>query len=155
MSAAVVDERVTCALCGHRFSSSDTGACASCPIGKGCSLICCPNCGYSAPAAARSAIAGRVARAAARLGGRRRAPGGPSRALAEAAPGSQATIETMEDVPARQREQLVAYGLAPGRVVDVLQVRPVTIVRIEHAELAFESALSRAIGIAAPTEGGS
>ena len=61
----------------------------------------------------------------------------------------------MDDVPVRQREQLLAYGLAPGRVVDVLQVRPVTIVRIEHAELAFETSLSRAIGIAAPTEGGS
>ena len=114
-----------------------------------------PNCGYGAPDVARSALAGRVSRAAARLARRRAAPAGVSRVLAEAAPGSQATIETMEDVPARQREQLIAYGLAPGCVVDVLQVRPVTIVRMEHAELAFETALSRAIGIAASTEGGS
>jgi len=155
MSAAVVDELVTCALCGHHFDPSDAGACTSCPIAKGCSLVCCPNCGYGAPDVARSAVAGRVARAAARLARRRNAPAGRPRALAEAAPGSQATIETMDDVPVRQREQLLAYGLAPGRVVDVLQVRPVTIVRIEHAELAFETSLSRAIGIAAPTEGGS
>ena len=97
---------------------------------------------------------GRLARAAAALAGPRRTPTVTGTALAQAAPGSQATIETLERVPLRQREQLLAYGIAPGRVVDVLQIRPVTIVRVEHAELAFETTLSRAIGIASPPEGG-
>jgi len=145
---------VPCALCGHRFDPQATNLCASCPLGKGCSLACCPNCGYSAPDPSRSIVVRLAARAAAVLAGRRRAPADPAATLAQAAPGSRATIETLEEVPVRQREQLLAYGIAPGRVVDVLQVRPVTIVRVEHAELAFEATLSRAIGIAAPPDGG-
>jgi Fe2+ transport system protein FeoA len=152
---AAVAELVSCAMCGHRFDPHETNLCASCPLGKGCSLVCCPNCGYSVPDPSRSTVVGLAARAAAALARRRRARAVPRSTLAHAAPGSQATIETLEHVPARQREQLLAYGVAPGRVVDVLQTRPVTIVRVEHAELAFETALSHAIGIAAPSEGGS
>jgi ferrous iron transport protein A len=145
---------VPCGLCGHRFDPRETSLCASCPFGKGCSLSCCPNCGYSAPDPGRSTVVRLAARAALLLAGRRRVSPGGGATLAQAAPGSRATIETLEDVPARQREQLLAYGIAPGRVVDVLQARPITIVRIEHAELAFETALSRSIGVAAPPEGG-
>lgn len=151
MSAAATAELVTCALCGHRFDPTASDACASCPLGRGCSLVCCPECGYSVPDASRSAFAG----LAARFARRRQSPVVPMRPLAEAPPGCQATIETLEHLPARQREQLLAYGVAPGRVVDVLQTRPVTVVRVEHAELAFENALSRLIGVAAPVEGGS
>jgi Fe2+ transport system protein FeoA len=151
MSAAATTELVTCALCGHRFDPTASDACASCPLGRGCSLVCCPECGYSVPDASRSAFAG----LAARFTRRRRSAALPMRVLAEAPPGCQVTIETLEHLPARQREQLLAYGVAPGRVVDVLQTRPVTIIRVEHAELAFENALSRLIGVAAPTEGGS
>jgi Fe2+ transport system protein FeoA len=151
MSAAATAELVTCALCGHRFDPTASDACASCPLGRGCSLVCCPECGYSVPDASRSAFAG----LAARFARRRHSPVVPLRALAEAPPGCQATIETLEHLPARQREQLLAYGVAPGRVVDVLQTRPVTVVRVEHAELAFENALSRLIGVAAPVEGDS
>jgi len=152
--ALAAGAELSCGLCGHRFDPRGTSACASCPLGKGCSLACCPNCGYGAPVPGGSAVVRLAARAAAALRGRRgvSAPSGPT--LAQAAAGSQATIETLERVPARQREQLLAYGIAPGRVVDVLQTRPVTIVRIEHAELAFETAVSRGIGIAEPSEGG-
>jgi len=152
---AVRAELVSCALCGHRFDPRATNICASCPLGKGCALVCCPDCGYSAPDPSRSAVVALAARVTAALAGRRRAAAAvPGTTLAQAAPGSQATIETLERVPLRQREQLLAYGIAPGRVVDVLQIRPVTIVRVEHAELAFETTLSRAIGIASPPEGG-
>ena len=145
---------VPCALCGHRFDPQATNVCASCPLGRGCSLACCPNCGYSAPDPGRSTVVRLAARAAAVLAGRRGVHADSPTTLAQVAPGSRATIETLEEVPVRQREQLLAYGIAPGRVVDVLQIRPVTIVRIEHAELAFETTLSRAIGIAAAPEGG-
>jgi len=153
MSAAATIELVTCALCGHRFDPAASDACASCPLGRGCALVCCPECGYSVPDASRSAFAGLAARAQARLARRPRPKAVPLRALAEAPPGCRATIETLEHLPARQREQLLAYGVAPGRTVDVLQTRPVTIIRVDHAELAFENALSRVIGIAATPEG--
>ena len=38
-------------------------------------------------------------------------------------------------------------GLAPGRRVSVLQTAPVAVVRVEHLELALETALTRAIAI--------
>ena len=38
-----------CPLCGHRFVPDPT-ACATCPFGKGCEKVCCPNCHYSFPA---------------------------------------------------------------------------------------------------------
>lgn len=156
MSEALVTgaELVACALCGHRFDPRETDVCGSCPLGKGCALVCCPNCGYSAPDPGRSTVVRLVTRAAGAFAGRQRHSSAVSGGtLAQAAPGSQVTIETLEHVPARQREQLLAYGVAPGRVVDVLQIRPVTIVRVEHAELAFETTLSRAIGIVRPLAG--
>ena len=37
-----------CQLCGYRFDTkSARGLCSSCPIGRNCDKICCPNCHYS------------------------------------------------------------------------------------------------------------
>ena len=148
-------ELVGCALCGHRFDPRATNVCASCPLGKGCSLACCPNCGYSAPDPSRSTVVRLAARAAAALAGRRRVPAG---AGDPARPGGARLQRHDRDAGATCRSASASScsptEIAPGRVVDVLQVRPVTIVRVEHAELAFETTLSRAIGIAAPPQGG-
>jgi len=36
---------VTCALCG--FNYSEAQACRpACPMSRGCTLVCCPNCGH-------------------------------------------------------------------------------------------------------------
>ncbi len=46
---------MTCPLCGKDVHESATaGACAKCPVNKGCKLIRCPNCGYEIPPAPRS-----------------------------------------------------------------------------------------------------
>lgn len=37
---------MVCSLCGHKFDPSDNQACSSCPLNKGCQLVCCPSCGY-------------------------------------------------------------------------------------------------------------
>jgi Fe2+ transport system protein FeoA len=145
---------VPCALCGHRFDPHAASICASCPLGKGCSLACCPNCGYGAPDPGRSLVLRLAARATTALARRRRPPAVPGATLAQAAPGSRVTIASLEQVPLAQRTQLLAYGVAPGRDVEVLQTSPVTVVRVEHAELAFETALGRSIGTAAASEGG-
>jgi ferrous iron transport protein B len=52
---------------------------------------------------------------------------------------------------------IVQVGDAKGvrRTLELtVQTRPVTIVRVEHVELAFETTLSRAIGVAAAPGGG-
>lgn len=37
---------ITCAMCGHEFDPAGHQRCSSCPIQKGCQLVCCPECGY-------------------------------------------------------------------------------------------------------------
>jgi hypothetical protein len=45
-----VDRRMEdCPLCGTRFDASGQGCRPSCPMAKGCSVVCCPSCHYSFP----------------------------------------------------------------------------------------------------------
>ncbi|MGZ6125775.1 MAG: hypothetical protein ACXWLR_12495 [Myxococcales bacterium] len=37
-----------CALCGFRYDERAQGCRPSCPLSRGCSLVCCPNCGHGA-----------------------------------------------------------------------------------------------------------
>lgn len=46
---------------------------------------------------------------------------------------------------AEWRELLQAYGLAPGQELTVVQHAPVTVVRVERTDLAFESRIARGI----------
>jgi hypothetical protein len=48
----------TCSLCGNEFDASGQGCRPSCPMSKGCSVVCCPSCGYSFPQ--ETGLAGRL-----------------------------------------------------------------------------------------------
>lgn len=61
---------ITCAMCGHVFDAEAHTACQACPLAKGCSLVCCPACGYETVDERRSGLA----RLALRLLGRRPVP---------------------------------------------------------------------------------
>jgi hypothetical protein len=39
----------TCPLCGNAFDAAGQGCRPSCPLARGCSVVCCPSCGYSFP----------------------------------------------------------------------------------------------------------
>jgi Fe2+ transport system protein FeoA len=59
--------------------------------------------------------------------------------LADIPPGKQAKISNFCDGISKDRAaHLLAYGLSPGYTVKVLQHVPVTVVRVEHTELAME-----------------
>ncbi|MEW6416054.1 MAG: FeoA family protein [Pseudomonadota bacterium] len=63
-------------------------------------------------------------------------------------PGVQARVEILGDaIASSQREQLVAYGLAPGRPLVVLQQRPMTLVMIDEVELALEDSVARHVWV--------
>jgi Fe2+ transport system protein FeoA len=63
-------------------------------------------------------------------------------------PGTKARVEAIDDaVDPTQREQLVAYGLAPDRPLLVLQQRPMIIVMIDEVELALEADVARHIWV--------
>lgn len=146
---------VACAMCGTVFDPAETSACASCPLGAGCALACCPACGYSSVDVRRSRLARVATRVAHRAAALRRATSPePGTTLAETGCGERIRIERLDDLPAWQERQLAAYGIAPGRRVDVVQSSPVVIVRIEHAEVALEPRLARGIQVTRPGECG-
>ena len=50
-------------------------------------------------------------------------------------------------MPKERLNHLRAYGLVPGHCVRVLQHSPVTVVQVEHTELALEGDLARQIEV--------
>jgi ferrous iron transport protein A len=68
-------------------------------------------------------------------------------ALADLHPGEEARVVAIDGPAAVKRSQLQAYGVVPGRVLVVLQQRPVTVLLVDHTELAIESDLARGIRV--------
>ena len=63
-------------------------------------------------------------------------------------PGTCAEIDRLgELIDPTQQEQIIAYGLAPGRIVTVLQQRPMTLVMVDEVELAIEGSVAREIWV--------
>ena len=50
-----------CPLCAVEFDASGQGCRPSCPMAKGCKVVCCPSCGYSFPQEG-AGLAGRLRR---------------------------------------------------------------------------------------------
>jgi len=145
---------ITCALCGYVFDPRQEASCPSCPLFRGCTLACCPQCGHDTVDPTRSRavlLATRVAGVLRR--GARRAPSPPvatpPRTLAVVCPGARALVAGLDGLDHVWRERLQGYGLTDGRAVQVVQHAPLTIVRVEHAEIAFETHLARGITVAA------
>lgn len=68
--------------------------------------------------------------------------------LADVPPGCRARLGGFESsLSPEQLTHLQAYGLVPGHWVRVLQHFPVTVVQIEHTELALEGDLARQIRV--------
>lgn len=72
--------------------------------------------------------------------------------LAELPPGTTATVLELDASVSTWRDRLVAYGIAPGRQVEVVQHTPVTVVRVERIDLAFEARIAAGI-VVAPSSG--
>jgi Fe2+ transport system protein FeoA len=68
--------------------------------------------------------------------------------LASVPPGCCAQVLAYTpQVSSERQAQLSAYGLAPGYRVRVVQHKPVTIVQVEHLELALETELARGVQV--------
>jgi rubredoxin len=50
-------ELITCTMCGHRFDPAVHQTCGSCPLQRGCQLVCCPACGFEMVNPERSLLA--------------------------------------------------------------------------------------------------
>ena len=62
--------------------------------------------------------------------------------LVEVPEGVSVRVVALENTSGSRPMQMQAYGLAPGRTVQVLQQDPVTVVRADHTELALEGDLA-------------
>jgi Fe2+ transport system protein FeoA len=68
--------------------------------------------------------------------------------LTVAAPGTNVVVARfVPGITAQQLEQLMSYGLEEGRTIHVLRQQPVTVLLIDHTELALEDEVARAIHV--------
>lgn len=69
--------------------------------------------------------------------------------LAGARPGHEVAIVGFAGGTGDLHERLLAYGLIPGRTLRVLAQKPLTVVQVEHTELALERELADCVEVAA------
>ena len=140
---------IQCSMCGQRYDPDQQLACQNCPIHSGCNLVCCPNCGYQTVNPHRSKFVQLL---------RLILPPGQANmfarssfegvTLAEVPVGCKAEVLGFSaDFPPERKAYLQAYGLVPNYQVQVLQRSSVTIVRVDHIELALENDLARGIHV--------
>ncbi len=153
-TAAIAGSEVTCPICAFVFDPGANASCPTCPLNSGCTLVCCPNCGHDTVDPTRSTAVQLGARIGRLLrGGSRREPKhAVARTLAEVSPGERAIVAGLDGLEHHHREHLQAYGLVPGRPVHVIQHAPVTVVQVEHTEVAFEFPLARGIAVETPAD---
>jgi Fe2+ transport system protein FeoA len=146
----------TCPLCGHDFDPAAHLACQTCPLHTGCHLVCCPACSHTTVDQAQSRLVRWISafldRASARTSEHATHPSaGRGRALrcalADVPLDRRARVVDVSALSAVQREQLRGYGVLTGCELQVTQRTPVTVVRIEHTELAIETAIAQAVWV--------
>ena len=147
----------TCPLCGHGFDPAAHLACQTCPLHAGCHLVCCPACGHTTVDQGQSRLVRWITTLFDRTLGQQQSAQFTSQdrglgdasacALADVPLDCRVRVVDVSKLPAAQREQLHGYGLLPGCMLRVIQRTPVTVVQIEHTELAIELDVARAVRV--------
>ncbi|MBW3625227.1 MAG: ferrous iron transport protein A [Armatimonadetes bacterium] len=141
-----------CPLCGFQFEfdpARNTGGCSSCPLGKGCGLVLCPNCRYEFPE--ESQIVSWFSRLFKRAQSRSTeplwedAPGVIP--LSELAAGKTGEIVAIESERRNRADRLSAMGLTPGSRVRVKQRFPSVVIEIGETEIALDRAITEDIRV--------
>lgn len=142
-----------CPMCGTEIRpDSQASACSSCALhgwAGGCAvdLVACPSCGYHAmPSELRGQRPVPIVMPA---------PGNGTAAVDEAAAeplrrmraGTRGRVAAVGGDPDIAR-RLIAYGVAPGAEIELLQRVPTFIVRVDATELAFAPEIADDIRIA-------
>lgn len=138
---SVKDGFFHCPLCGFEFEKHDTPCVRSCPLGKFCNLICCPNCRYEFPQAPQvlgwlHALFCREKRVMLQR---------DALALDELEEGEESELVCLNCEHAHRRNALAVYGLVPGTRILLQQKRPSFVVRVGETELALEAEIAREI----------
>lgn len=143
-----------CPLCGFEFSRVDTLCQHGCPLSAACPLVRCPACGYE--------FSDRPTRLAApwwRRVWRRRSPlaavrPGEARPVGSLAPGARAVVVAVAGDRRVERERsrgcLAAFGVVPGADVELVQLRPLVVIRVGETELALEPDVAERVLVSVP-----
>jgi Fe2+ transport system protein FeoA len=75
---------------------------------------------------------------------------GDSMTLADIPRGMLVCISEIKKLPIEKRDHLLAFGLTPGRWVEIKQHRPAVVVQVDYTELALEPEVARAITVETP-----
>jgi Fe2+ transport system protein FeoA len=142
--------QLICPLFGSAVEPDAKTACAACPLHTGCTLVCCPTCGYTVINPERTRLAGALIRLSRVL--RQHIPTAASLSngqcsLADAPVGIDLRIIARDGLAQEYSAWLQAYGVQPGHSVRVLQQRPVTVVRAGQDELALEPAIAQMVRV--------
>lgn len=140
-----MSQLMRCAMCGHRFDPKEHSSCESCPLSSGCQLTCCPACGYETVDVERSSLARLFARLLFKEKDEQQAY---EMSLVDVPPGCWAKIVNYSSLISIEKQaHLQAYGLVDGHAVRVIQHSPVTVVQVDHTELALEKSLASAVQV--------
>lgn len=134
-----------CAMCGYEFDATALGCHTSCPLSKGCAVVCCPRCGYSTVNPARS----RLGEWASRLFGSRPAEAAVTGCipLLRLRPEQEARVVSLGDDDSQEALHLSLFGLFPGAPIRLRQSRPVPIVSLGETELALDRSVAANIQV--------
>lgn len=142
-----------CPMCGALLNAeAQIEACRGCPLygwTRGCrlGLLRCPHCGYhSLPREACDPRGPAFVLKDQPCGGPRQSE--TLCPLSEVPPGARAQLMSFNGLSERELKRLLAYGLAPGVSVQVLQRVPAVVIKVQGIELALEEALAKAIYVA-------
>lgn len=140
---------IRCAMCGQLYDPDQHLACQTCPLHSGCNLVCCPSCGYQTVNPHRSKLVRLLHSFHTHRMATRFSNSGMNRiTLAEVPVGCEAKVVGFSaDIPLGRRIYLQAYGLVPSHRIQVLQQSSVTIIRLDHVELALEKDLAKRIRV--------
>lgn len=124
--------------------------------------MCCPNCGYTMVDPSESKLAGWMTKTIQGRHGRRerQRPGRPATSiekfsvvpLSQAPIGADLIVQRMDSLPPRRRRQLRSYGLAPGSHLRAVRHHPLTVILVDHTEIALETILADSVLVELPTE---
>ena len=148
-----------CPLCSHEFNTTASACHPGCPLGSHCNLICCPNCGYQMVDESKSRFANFLRRLWAPSGRpkdlerlQRDLPAGELATvpLTHISVGTVVEVHRLADMSPKRLTRLSAFGLVPGSRVEILQSRPVPVIRIGETELALSQEILDQIWVRPP-----
>lgn len=139
-----------CPLCGYEFDAEGMMCHTSCPLSKGCHLLCCPNCGYQIPDQARMPLTSALMALWARYQQARTSARNDPNSLCsvcELQPGQQAEVIDILSSDRSRLARLSAYGLMPGCRVCLRQRSPAFVLAVDETEIALDHRVAREIQV--------